>query len=95
MRYLLRLAAAAMIAALLGAGLVTVAMRTWPKQVQVHAGWHGPIAVPPLDGLRVTSSFGRRGVTVHAGVDLEGPERARGHGRDARGAPPAGMDDDV
>ncbi|OGQ11383.1 MAG: hypothetical protein A2138_27015 [Deltaproteobacteria bacterium RBG_16_71_12] len=85
MRYLLRLAAAAMIAALLGAGLVTVAMRTWPKQVQVHAGWHGPIAVPPLDGLRVTSSFGRRGVTVHAGVDL----RAR------KGTPVRAVDDGV
>lgn len=85
MRYLVRLTAAALIAAFLGASFVLVAMRTWPQQVQVHAGWHGPISVPPLDDLRVTSSFGRRGATVHAGVDL----RAR------RGTPVRAVDDGV
>lgn len=70
MRYLLRLATACVIAALLGATLVVVAMRTWPRQVEVRAGWRGPVQVAPLDDVRVTSSFGRRGLTLHAGIDL-------------------------
>lgn len=70
MRYLLRLFAAAVIAAALGAVMVTAAMRAWPRHVHVSAGWRGPVKVPPLDDLRVTSSFGRRGASMHAGVDL-------------------------
>ncbi|MCC7072977.1 MAG: M23 family metallopeptidase [Deltaproteobacteria bacterium] len=85
MRYLIRLLAAALLAAALGAVMVTVAMRTWPQHVQVNAGWHGPIAAPPLDDLRVTSSFGRRGGSFHAGVDL----RARS------GTPVRAVDDGV
>ncbi len=85
MRYLLRLAAAAVIAAALGAIMVTAAMRAWPRHVQASAGWRGPVRVPPLDDLRVTSSFGRRGGVFHAGVDL----RAR------TGTPVRAVDDGV
>ncbi|MBI1946361.1 MAG: M23 family metallopeptidase [Deltaproteobacteria bacterium] len=85
MRYLARLTVAAVIAALLGAASVAAAMRAWPRHVQVQAGWGGPIKVPPLEALRVTSSFGPRGVSVHAGVDL----------RAKKGTPVRAVDDGV
>ena len=85
MRFLLRLFLASVVAALLGAATVWGACAWAPGRVVAKAGWQGPVRVPPLDELRVTSSFGRRGLSVHAGVDL----RAR------TGTPVYAVDDGV
>lgn len=85
MRFLVRLFLGAVVAALIGAATVWGATRTTSSGVVARAGWQGPLKVPPLSDLRVTSSFGRRGLSVHAGVDL----RAR------TGTPVFAVDDGV
>lgn len=85
MRFLLRLLLGSVVAALLGAGVVWAATGGGAPRVQARAGWQGPVKMPPLSELQVTSSFGQRGFAVHAGVDL----RAR------TGTPVFAVDDGV
>jgi murein DD-endopeptidase MepM/ murein hydrolase activator NlpD len=85
MRVLARLVVASLLCALVGGALVVLAARVAPRQVGAHAYWRGPVRALPLDDVHVTSSFGRRGLSFHAGVDL----RAR------TGTPVRAIDDGV
>jgi murein DD-endopeptidase MepM/ murein hydrolase activator NlpD len=88
MRVLLRLFLVCVVCALLGGALAVGLTRASLGAVSAQAHWRGPVRALPLDDVHVTSSFGRRGLSLHAGVDLRArtgtPVRAIDSGTVAR-----------